>query len=209
MSAEVARPGTDDDGRAGQRRRQIVAVAREVFAELGYHRASINEIIKRADIARGTFYLYFESKQAVFDSILDEAMQELRARITRVDIETPGAPPPQVQLRDNLVRIIDYVLGERTLAVILLSPGQVPDAEAADRVVAFFAEVRALLARSLEHGIAMKLVRPCDTQLVAASLLGAVRGAVEHCLESGDRSPTPAAIVDELLLFTLRSVLVG
>jgi AcrR family transcriptional regulator len=204
----AAAPSELDDDRATQRRRQILHVARGVFAELGYHRASINEIIKRADIARGTFYLYFESKQTVFDSILDEAMQELRARITRVDIDTPGAPPPQVQLRENLVRIIDYVLGERTLSVILLSPGQVPDAEASARVVAFFTELRALIALSLEHGIGMKLVRPCDTHLVAAMLLGAVRGAIEHGLEAGNRSPRADALVDELLLFAMRSVLI-
>ena len=67
-------------------------MARDVFAELGYHRASINEIIKRADIARGTFYLYFESKQTVFDSILDQAMRELRARISGV--KPNGADEP-------------------------------------------------------------------------------------------------------------------
>jgi len=189
-----------------QRRRQILRVARDVFAELGYHRASINEIIKRADIARGTFYLYFESKQTVFDSILDQAMRELRARISHIEIDDPSAASPQVQLRENLVRIVEYVLGDRALAVILLSPGQVPDAEAAARVTAFFDEVRALIALSLDHGIVMKLVRPCDTRLVAASLLGAVRGAIEHTL-AAPRPPSTEALVDELLMFALRSVI--
>ncbi|MEM9490681.1 MAG: helix-turn-helix domain-containing protein, partial [Myxococcota bacterium] len=66
-------PSATDDQRQ-QRRRQILSVAKRVFAENGYHSASISQIIARANIARGTFYLYFSSKQAVFDSILDEAV---------------------------------------------------------------------------------------------------------------------------------------
>ena len=65
-----------------ERRAQILAAAKEVFAEAGYHEASINAIIERAGIARGTFYLYFTSKAAVFDALLDEAMGALRKRIT-------------------------------------------------------------------------------------------------------------------------------
>ena len=80
-----------------ERRRQILSAAKAVFAEAGYHGASIHAIIERAQIARGTFYLYFESKAAVFDSILDEAMTDLRARIHRIEVADKAAPPPQVQ----------------------------------------------------------------------------------------------------------------
>ena len=45
------------------RRAQILQKAKEVFAERGYHNASISEIILRAGIARGTFYLYFRTKR--------------------------------------------------------------------------------------------------------------------------------------------------
>ena len=72
-------PPADPAERAKQeRRRQILGAAKHVFADAGYHGASIHAIIERAQIARGTFYLYFESKAAVFDSILDQAMAELR-----------------------------------------------------------------------------------------------------------------------------------
>lgn len=50
------------DPQKRERRQQILDAAKHVFAEAGYHGASINAIIERAEIARGTFYLYFESK---------------------------------------------------------------------------------------------------------------------------------------------------
>ena len=189
-----------------ERRRQILDAATEVFAEVGYHEASINAIIEKAEIARGTFYLYFESKAAVFDSILDNAMQELRARISRIDVDDPQAAPPQVQLRTVLVRVLEYVVGDRTLTRILLAGGRTVEAEAARRLDAFFAEVRAIIELALHHGIAMKLVRPCNKQLVAAALLGTVRGVIEALVVQGVQASVDD-VVNELIALSLRGVL--
>jgi len=202
-------PAVDDDRAAAQRagrRRQILAAARLVFADEGYHGASINQIIERAQIARGTFYLYFGSKAAVFDSILDEAMAGLRERITRIDVEDPGAPPPPIQLRDNLVRTLEYFVGDRALATILLTSGKAAEPEAVDRLDGFFAEVRNLITRALEQGIEMHLVRPCHTALTAAALLGTVRGVIEYLVTTPD-APSVAEMVNELIAVALRGVL--
>lgn len=200
---------TDVEARAASareaRRSQILAVAKEVIAERGYHNASINEIIKRADIARGTFYLYFSNKHKVFDSILDEAMDALRARIRRIDITSTDAAPPQVQLRDSLIRVFTYLIDDRALTQILLNSGHTPDAAAAARVDSFFGDTTNLLKHALEHGIAMKLVRPCDTELIASALLGAARGIITHVL-AAESPPDVEEIVGELILFSLRGV---
>jgi AcrR family transcriptional regulator len=199
--------GAEDsaEDRRVQRRRQILDTAKKVFAELGYHDASINEIITRANIARGTFYLYFSNKHKVFDAILDEALEELQARITPIRINEPDVPPPQEQLRENLLRVLDLVLDDQALARLLLDHSQYPHTEVAERVDTFFDDVTALIAASLEHGIAMGLVRPCATSMVAAALLGAVRGVVEHCLEARP-APEIDAVADELLAFVMFGV---
>jgi len=49
-----------------ERRQQILSVAREAFAKRGYHQTTIDDIVVQAGVARGTFYLYFEDKRAVF-----------------------------------------------------------------------------------------------------------------------------------------------
>ncbi len=197
----------DAGDRAKQaRRRQILQAAKTVFAELGYHGASINAIIERAQIARGTFYLYFESKAAVFDSILDLAMAELRARIHRIEVEAPGAPPPQVQLREQVVATFEYILRDRALATILLSAGSTPEAEASERLDLFFGEVRALLERALSIGMEIGLVRACNVELASAALLGMIRGVIEQIVRT-DRTHTVDEIVTEMLMVSLRGVL--
>jgi TetR/AcrR family transcriptional regulator, fatty acid metabolism regulator protein len=177
-----------------------------VFADAGYHGASIHAIIEKAQIARGTFYLYFSSKAAVFDSILDQAMAELRARIRRIEVEDPNAPPPQVQLREQVSATLEYVVSDRPLAMLLLSAGHTPDAEATERLDQFFAEVRGLLARALSTGVELGLLRPHDADLVAAAMLGMIRGVIELMIHQTD-APTVDEVVSEMLLVALRGVL--
>ena len=202
----MASPQVEGDRAKLERRRQILEAAKAVFSESGYHGASINAIIERAQIARGTFYLYFESKSAVFDSILDQAMADLRARIQRIEVDDPAAPPPQVQLRQQLVSTVEYIVGDRALATLLLKAGHTPDADAAQRLGQFFADVRALIVRALESGIELGLVRECHHDLVAAALLGSVRGVIELLVDA--ESPPPVDdVVGELISLSLRGVL--
>jgi AcrR family transcriptional regulator len=200
-----------------ERRRQILSAAKAVFAEAGYHGASIHAIIERAQIARGTFYLYFESKAAVFDSILDQAMADLRARLHRIEVDAPGAPPPQDQLREQVVATLEYVVNDRPLATLLLSAGHTPDVDASERLDLFFAEVRDLLRRALETGMDIGLVRRCPSDLVAAALLGMIRGVIELMVRQTDAAQpmrvaegvneTVNDVVSEMLQVALRGVL--
>jgi AcrR family transcriptional regulator len=67
-----------------QNRAAIVAAAREVFAELGYDGAGVRDVIRRTELASGTFYNYFPDKESVFRAVLDESIQEVRRRLVTV-----------------------------------------------------------------------------------------------------------------------------
>lgn len=197
----------DASDRAKQeRRRQIMAAAKTVFAEAGYHGASIHAIIERAQIARGTFYLYFESKASVFDPILDQAMTDLRARIHRIEVEDKAAPAPQVQLRSQILATLEYIVHDRSLATLLLSAGHTPDAEAAERLDQFFGEVRDLLRRAMESGMEIGLLRKVDPKLAASAMLGLIRGVIEQLIRDPE-PPSVEVVVAEVLMVALRGVL--
>jgi AcrR family transcriptional regulator len=59
-------------------RRRLLDAAEAVFGELGYPDASIVKITEAAGVAQGTFYLYFDSKQAVFDELVRDLNQRVR-----------------------------------------------------------------------------------------------------------------------------------
>lgn len=66
----------------GRRTRQRVLDAAEaVFGERGYHQAGIVDITQKADVALGTFYLYFADKRAAFQDLVRELNHRLRMEI--------------------------------------------------------------------------------------------------------------------------------
>lgn len=68
----------------GQRTRaRILRVAEEVFGEVGYHNASVQEVTQRAGVALGTFYVHFSSKKAIFEELADTRWAEMRDALVR------------------------------------------------------------------------------------------------------------------------------
>ena len=71
--------------RRPDRRTQLVEAARAVFARKGYEEATVAEIVGRAGVAQGTFYLYFPGKEALagaFAEMVSERLAELAAERT-------------------------------------------------------------------------------------------------------------------------------
>ncbi len=86
-------------GAKGSRTRQrILDAAEGVFAELGYHDASVVRITETAGVAQGTFYIYFPGKKELFDELVDDLNRRVRWAMsaasergnTRLDAERLG-----------------------------------------------------------------------------------------------------------------------
>ena len=103
MSKVAASLPTGADGRAltkrgAETRARLLEAAEAVFAELGYHDASIVKITEAAGVAQGTFYLYFTGKREIFDELVRDlnrrvrhAMKEASSRgRTRLEAEALG-----------------------------------------------------------------------------------------------------------------------
>lgn len=84
--------------RGNRTRAKLIETAEQVFAEHGYHDASIVKITEAAGVAQGTFYLYFQGKQQIFEELVEDlnrrvrhAMSEAAARgATRIESERLG-----------------------------------------------------------------------------------------------------------------------
>jgi AcrR family transcriptional regulator len=186
-----------------ERRAQVLRHAKRIFARKGYHRTNVADIIRRARIARGTFYLYFQNKRDIFEELLEQTLRELRNRIQRLRIG-PGEPNPVEQLRDNLTRVLTFVLAERELTDILLNHSTGFDRELDARIRDFYERVADQIQRSLDLGIEMNLVRRCDTRAVAYCILGGVKEAVGQL--SRERRRHAGTLVEEILGFGLCGV---
>jgi TetR/AcrR family transcriptional regulator, fatty acid metabolism regulator protein len=70
--SNAAKKSTPPPELAADRRKQILKAAVEVFAERGFHRTRVSDIAKRAGVAYGLIYHYFDSKDDVLNSLFEE-----------------------------------------------------------------------------------------------------------------------------------------
>jgi AcrR family transcriptional regulator len=59
------------------RRQEILSAAQQLFNERGYAGTSVEAIIKTINIAKGTFYYYFKTKQAILEALVEQIADEL------------------------------------------------------------------------------------------------------------------------------------
>nr|WP_068128119.1 TetR family transcriptional regulator [Nosocomiicoccus ampullae] len=68
---------------------RIIESSIEVFLEKGIEKATVSEIVKKAEIAQGTFYLYFDSKLSVMPKIAEVMVEKMLEELSQnVDGET-------------------------------------------------------------------------------------------------------------------------
>ena len=77
----------------GERRKQeLLKIAYEMFSQLGYENTSVDMIIEKAGIAKGTYYYYFESKEQMLEEVIDmmiNAQAEQASDILGSDMPVP------------------------------------------------------------------------------------------------------------------------
>jgi AcrR family transcriptional regulator len=85
------------------KRQGILKAARQVFAAKGLHAATLDEIAEKAEFAKGTLYGYFESKDDLFVSMLEEEIVHLQDSLTAVI--SRGLPPT-----DTLAQLVKAMM---------------------------------------------------------------------------------------------------
>src|SRR5437867_3540315 len=80
--------------RAAERREAIIAAAMDEFIARGFAATRLDDVAKRAGVAKGTIYLHFKDKEALFEELIRTAIVPLVNRLAA------GPPPAGVSVRD-------------------------------------------------------------------------------------------------------------
>jgi AcrR family transcriptional regulator len=184
--------------------------AKVVFRAKGYHPVSIGDIIEHANIARGTFYLYFTNKEDIFRALLDEFLGAIRGQVRRIST-APDAAPPVTQLRANFRRILNAVIAYEDVADIMLRDPAGFDAQSRSELDQFSVSVLQMAEDALRVGQSLGLIRSCDVHLTAVATLGGVQQTLRRMLQVrslGGNSPLAGHehVANELIAFILAAV---
>ncbi len=157
------------------RPQEILEAAIGVFAERGFAAARMDEIAARADISKGTIYLYFESKEAVFKALVRETISARIGEITSI-VEKHDGPTPALltaALRNfgQFVATSDRVVLPK---IVIAEAGNFPDLarfyreEVIERGLALLGGI---VARGIERGEFRAMPTEHAVRLIMAPLL--------------------------------------
>src|SRR5436305_15084070 len=103
--APSAKPPSSRAARAAERRQAIIEAALDEFVARGFAATRLDDVAKRAGVAKGTIYLHFKDKEALFQELIRTALVPLIGRL--------AAPPPVgASVRDAVERFAQNFIRE-------------------------------------------------------------------------------------------------
>lgn len=155
-------------------RTRILAVARRLFSQKGYHNAQVLDICREARISAGTFYVHFKNKRDLLEQIARESLEEVRKTLRRLrEPETSGDLKERLRrIRDTYTTYFDYVERhpEQMLMVLRGTFGVDQDMDgAAWRYLNRFAED---IAEDFENWQRRGVFRKCNARLIGHMVNG-------------------------------------
>ena len=157
---------------------EIVAAAYAVFAEKGFAAAKLDEIAARAGVSKGALYLYFETKQDIFEAVVHDAIAPNIATIETMADAFPGRFEDLVRmLAPNLAQLAATSSLGKVMKMVIGESGNFPELARIwhDQLIA---RALGVLTRLVERAQRRGEVRPGDARNYAVSLMSPMLVAV-------------------------------
>ncbi len=184
-----------------ERRAEILAAAKKVFARKGYHATTIAEIAKTAKLSYGSIYWYFDSKDALFHELMESEGQALRRHVTEALTTTPTDGAPDAPFRAAVRTTFEFFESDRALVKLLFrdsySLGDRFEKHLFGIYEGFIGDIEQIVADAAERGI----VADYPPRMVAFSVAALV-GQIAHRRVVTDDG-LPAAVVADFVVSLL------
>jgi AcrR family transcriptional regulator len=159
-------------------RRAILKAARRVFALIGYEATTVRDIIRETELASGTFYNYFKSKEEVFQAIAEDSTHRFRTHLSEVR-ERAGSVEDYIH--DAFHAYFSFIARENEEAILAGAPHLALIGVRVDtpEMQAVAQEIRADLERTLSRDTAEGL----DLEYLTAAAIGIAREMGDYMLQ--------------------------
>ena len=166
MSGLEAPAGKRERTKAANRA-AILRAGSEAFAELGYGAASVRDIVRRTDLATGTFYNYFPDKESVLREIMDGVAEQIRTRAREARRHSTGL---EGFVADGFRAYYELLAADRHLfALLRRNAGTIRAMFDEPAVFAGYEELKEDLRAAVDAGA----LPPLDVEYVAGAMVGA------------------------------------
>ncbi|MEZ4704307.1 MAG: TetR/AcrR family transcriptional regulator [Bdellovibrionota bacterium] len=183
----------------------ILESSQQLIGKQGYHATSVSDIIKHAGVSRGTFYLHFESMDALFHELVDRFISDIMRAIKPVRIENGR---PLEELLENIERVMDMLFEHRDLTAILLREAIAQGKEVDQKLNRLYHFLYRNVKNALRNGSRWGILRPMDEEVIAMAFIGSIKEVLyQHLvIRDADESVDRKKLAQELLTFGLRGL---
>ena len=176
---------------ASATRERILQAALSVFAERGYHRAAVDDIVRASGTSKGAVYHHFPNKEALFLALVDEFSSRLAEAVAGAIGSAHGALG---KVEAAIGAGLDTFARNRELArIVLLESVSLGPAYEAKRALVHD-RFAALIQAHLDAAVAEGAIPALDTRVATLAWLGALNEIVIHWLSSDDPDVLARAI---------------
>lgn len=183
------------------KRTAMMQAAVRVFAEKGYHAATVRDVVAAADVAIGTFYFYFPDKETLFLYLYEETADFLLQTLQQA---VNGQRTLARKIAAGVQAYLNLALYEPAVINLLLVGGVGAVPSLAAKRGAFRERMTAVWQRALDDAIAQGQLADQNTRRTAEFLAGGCDEAILNLL--AQPNPDGATAADELTVLMLRAV---
>jgi AcrR family transcriptional regulator len=149
---------------AARRRRQLLDRALEVFADKGFHEASMDEVAVAAGVTKPVLYQHFDSKRELYRELLTDVGEQLRETVLS---STARAAGPRQQVEAGFLAYFSFVADHANAFRLLFGSGRQADAE--------FAAIAVRVESAIAESVAALITADIDDEhraLLAHGIVG-------------------------------------
>ena len=175
-------------------KRRIFKTAIKLFAEKGFDNAGIEEITAVSGVAKGSLYYHFETKEEIFDTLLDSGFKLLG---NSIEIKFRHRETAEEKLKAIILILIKIVvLYEEFMTVVISnSLGENERALKCQKAVDDFCSQ---IADVLNDGIKNGEFKPCDTESLSYLIFGSAYSTALFRIKK-DKNATSTKIYDDYI----------
>jgi AcrR family transcriptional regulator len=146
------------------KKRKIADAARELFTDFGYKSVSMDQIAQKANVAKGTVYLYFKDKDALFFYLADELLENIKTFVSSIVVK-------KLSLFDEIHQVVYNLLMLRTrqkfIYRIAREARELKTPSACSMMQMIEEQITGYIEEKLKEGIEQKSIKPCNTSVLA------------------------------------------
>ena len=171
-------------------RREILEAAKRVFAQKGFAATTIDEIAQEAEFSKGAMYGYFEGKEDLFFSLIQEKMDDIEERLREV---VESSDDPETKIRDLIETHLTFFEEDRDFFQIIASEQPRLGAETESRLRENMKErcVRSLdlIEKVMLVGVSAGVLKEIEPRFLATGLVGIIHAFTANWILIGGKEP--------------------